>query len=135
MLLSYKKYAMTCVCTYWSNHSYSVFSLTWPAFMQIYWNKRKRLHKKRIQLPQDWFGTPTWPPWRHVKTLYWIGHFRVPKNLTFKARLSAKPLIWKWVLIMMQIKLIFRTKVSHLALFWKWNFLELRNGLLFCLNY
>ena len=40
--------------------------------------KRKRLHKKRVQLPQDWFGTPTcppfhcfgtpiWPPWRHVK--------------------------------------------------------------------
>ena len=43
------------------------------------------------------------------------GHFRVPKNLTFKARLSAKPLIWKWSLIMMQIKLIFTTKVSHLA--------------------
>ena len=38
--------------------------------MQIYWNKRKRLHKKRVQLPQDWFGTPTWPPGRHVKTLY-----------------------------------------------------------------
>ena len=59
---------------------YRVFSLTWPAYMQIYWNKRKRLHKKRVQLPQDWFGTPTWPPfhcfgttiwppWRHVKTL------------------------------------------------------------------
>jgi len=28
-----------------------------------------------------------------------IGHFRVPKNLTFKVRLSAKPLIWKWFLI------------------------------------
>ena len=42
--------------------SISVFSLTWPASMQIYWNKRKRLHKKRVQLPQDWFGTPTWPP-------------------------------------------------------------------------
>ena len=39
-----------------------VFSLTWPASMQIYWNKRKRLHKKRIQLPQGWFGTPTWSP-------------------------------------------------------------------------
>ena len=48
---------------------------------QIYWNKRKRLHKKGTQLPQDWFGrptwppfhcfgTPVWPPWRHVKTLY-----------------------------------------------------------------
>ena len=58
-----------------------------------------------------------------------IGHFRVPKNLTFKARLSAKPLIWKWFLIMMQIKLIFTTKVSHLASFWKWDFLELGNGL------
>ena len=49
--------------------------------MQIYCNKRKRLHKKRVQLPGDWLGTPTWPsfhcfgtpiwpPWRHVKTLY-----------------------------------------------------------------
>ena len=41
---------------------YIVFSLTWPTSMQIYWNKRKRLHKTRVQLPQDWFGTPTWPP-------------------------------------------------------------------------
>ena len=58
-----------------------VFSLTWPASMQIYWNKRKRLHEKSVHLPQDWFGTPTWPPFywfgtpiwppsRHVKTLY-----------------------------------------------------------------
>ena len=54
-----------------------VFSLTWPASMQIYWNKRKRLHKKRVRLPQDWwptwppfhcFGTQIWPPRRHVKT-------------------------------------------------------------------
>ena len=65
----------------YSPFSYRVFSLTWPAYMQIYWNKRKRLDKKRVQLPEDWFGTPTWPPfhrfgtpiwppWRHVKTLY-----------------------------------------------------------------
>ena len=47
-----------------------VFSLTWLASMQIYWNKRKRLHKKRVQFQEDWFGTPKWPPWRHVKTLY-----------------------------------------------------------------
>ena len=46
------------------------FLLTWSASMQIYWNKRKRLHKKRVRLPRDWFGTPIWPPWRHVKTLY-----------------------------------------------------------------
>ena len=44
--------------------------VTWPASMQIYWNKRKRLHKKRVQLPRDWFGKPTWPPWRHVALLF-----------------------------------------------------------------
>ena len=44
-----------------------------PRSLKIYLNKRKRLHKKRAQLPQDHFGTPIWPPWRHVKTLYsWI---------------------------------------------------------------
>ena len=39
------------------------FSLTWPACiykcMQIYGNKRIYLRKKRVQLPPDWFGTPT----------------------------------------------------------------------------
>ena len=29
------------------------YSLTWLASMQIYWNKRNHLHKKRVQLPQD----------------------------------------------------------------------------------
>ena len=57
------------------------FSLTWPPSMLIYWNKRKHLHEKRVKLPEDFLGTPTWPPfhcfgtpiwppWRHVKTLY-----------------------------------------------------------------
>ena len=30
--------------------------------MQIYWNKWEHLHKKRVQLQQDWFGTPPWQP-------------------------------------------------------------------------
>ena len=30
---------------------YTAFSLTWLAFMQIYWNKRKRLHKKKVSTP------------------------------------------------------------------------------------
>ena len=49
------------------NLLYTVFALTWPASMQIYWNKRKRLYKKGVQLPQDLFGTPIWPLWRNVK--------------------------------------------------------------------
>ena len=46
------------------------FSLTWPASMLIYWNKRKYLQEKRVQLPEDLLATLTWPPLRHVKTLY-----------------------------------------------------------------
>ena len=49
---------------------FRVFSLTWPKSMQIYLDKKNRLQKKRVQFPQDWFGTPIWPPWCHVKTLY-----------------------------------------------------------------
>ena len=40
-----------------SGRACRAFSLMWRASMLIYWNKRKRLHKKRVQLPQDWFGT------------------------------------------------------------------------------
>ena len=33
--------------------------------MPIYWDQKEaRLHKKRVQLLQDWFGTPTWRPFR-----------------------------------------------------------------------
>ena len=68
-------------CQNWPIIGYRVFPPTWPASMQIYWNRRKSLHKKIVQLPQNWFGTPTWPPfhcfgtpiwplWSHVKTRY-----------------------------------------------------------------
>ena len=54
-----------------TERAYRVFSLTWPASMQIYWNKKKRLHKKRVQLPKDPFGTPTWPPFHCFGTPKW----------------------------------------------------------------
>ena len=34
-------------------------------------NKRKRLHKNRVQLPQDYLGTPTWPPFLCLGTPTW----------------------------------------------------------------
>ena len=52
------------------SNCYRVFSLTWPKSMQIHLDKKNRLQKKRVQFPRDWFGTPIWPPWCHVKTLY-----------------------------------------------------------------
>ena len=33
--------------------------------------QKKRLHKKRVQFPQDWFGTPTWPPFHCFGTPRW----------------------------------------------------------------
>ena len=86
---------------------YRVFSLTWPASMLIYWNKRKRLHKKKVQLPQDWFGTPTWPPfhcfgtpiwppWRHVKTLYWTVNRKDLEQVKFVLVVSTK---WRNILL------------------------------------
>ena len=39
------------------NRFYGAYAVTWPAAMQIYWNKRKCLRKKRVELPQDWFVT------------------------------------------------------------------------------
>ena len=58
-----------CYAGYVSN-CYRVFSLTWPKSMQIDWDKKNRLQKKRVQFPQEWFRTPIWPPYCHVITLH-----------------------------------------------------------------
>ena len=50
---------------------YRAFSLTWQASMQIYRDKRRLLHKKRIQLRKDFLGTPTWPPFHCFGTPIW----------------------------------------------------------------
>ena len=51
--------------------SYKAFSLTLPASMLIYWDKRKHLHEKRVQLLEDFLGTPTWPPFHCFRTPIW----------------------------------------------------------------
>ena len=55
-----------------SKYYYRAFSLTWSATMQIHRNKIKFLHKKRVQLPQDSFGTPTWPSFHCFGTPIWL---------------------------------------------------------------
>ena len=40
----------------------SVFTHHVASIPQIYGNKRIILHKKRVQLSQDLFETPIWPP-------------------------------------------------------------------------
>ena len=53
------------------NTFYRAYSLTFPGAMQIYWNKRKCLHKKRVELTQDWLGTPTWPRFHCFEAPIW----------------------------------------------------------------
>ena len=52
-----------------------------------------------------------------VLIFFLMGHFRVPPGLCIKTRLSAQPLIWKRLFVLMQIKLLFTRKVEHLASF------------------
>ena len=58
-----------------------------------------------------------------------IGHFWVPKTLTFKMRPSAQPFLWKWVLFAWEWKIISISKAEHLTSFWYRGPGELGNGL------
>ena len=42
-----------------------------------------------------------------------LGHFRVPKTLTFKMSPSARPFLWKWVLFAWEWKIFSISKAEH----------------------
>ena len=71
----------------------------------------------------------TEPESKLTKKFYKIGHFRVPKTLTFKMRLGAQPFLWKWVLFAWEWKMIFISKAEHLPSFWNRHPEELGTGL------
>ena len=63
------------------------------------WEQKKEFTQERVQLSQDWFGTPIWPPfhcfgtpiwprWRHVKTL---NSLRREREGVFRARAVSLP--------------------------------------------
>ena len=58
-----------------------------------------------------------------------IGHFWVPKNLTFKMRLGAQHFLWKRVLFVWEWKMISVSKAEHQPSFWNRRPGELGNGL------
>ena len=72
---------LLCVCvrridTFLVNRA---FSLSWQTAMQIFYDKRRRLHKKRVKLPRDWLRTPTWP------TLHCFGNQHGGLDIIWKA--------------------------------------------------
>ena len=120
-----------------------MFSLTWPAYMQIYWNKRMRLHKKSVQLPEDWFGTPTWPPlhcfgtptwppWRHVKTLYW--HWKVRPGFLIRGPVSNSEILEKFTALYKMSAFLDYVKIRLLAYFDRLTWTLLSNSLIFWLS-
>ena len=58
-----------------------------------------------------------------------IGHFRVPKTLTFKMRLGVQPFLWKWVLFAWESKMISISKTENLPSCWNRALGELENVL------
>ena len=52
------------------------------------WEQKKAFTQERVQLSQDCFGTPIWPRWRHVKTLYSL---RREREGGFRARAVSLP--------------------------------------------
>ena len=58
-----------------------------------------------------------------------IGHFRVPKTLTFKMRLGAHLFLWKGVLFAREWKMISISKAEQLPSFWNRGPGEFGNGL------
>ena len=62
----------------------------------------------------------TWFPYSVtlLQLFFQIGHFWVPKTLTFEMRPRAPPFLWKWVLFGWKWKFISKSKAEHLTSFW-----------------
>ena len=93
-------------------------SLAWPCMLA----KPTRSYERKVYLPLETSYFPFCLP----KS---IGHFRVPKTLTFKMRLGAQPFLWKWVLFAWEWKTISVLRAEHLPSFWNRGLGELGNDL------
>ena len=111
-------------------HAYRAFSLTWPASMLIYWNKRKRLHEKRIQLPEDFLGTPTWPLFLCFGTPIWPPWVMWKRSIVLPWVIRAK---WREIrrfVLEFKARYIFLNSYVWCFLFKKSNFRVQRNSIL-----
>ena len=88
--------------------------LTWPAARLVQWNKRKYLHKNRVQFPEGWpctpiwppflcFCTPTWPPWRHVKTIYFDQIFPGDRSKRLISLQVDLCMVYLWYFVRLQL--------------------------------
>lgn len=72
---------------------YRAFPFTWPTCMQFFCNKSKCLHKRSVEISQDWFSSSTWPQCHCFGTprwLPWRGLLRIGKPLKISLK-TEKP--------------------------------------------
>ena len=70
----------------------------------IYANLLEQKKELRVQLPKDLFGTPIWPPWRHVKTLY----YALTRSHSYVMN-GWRNLVFSYLTFMCMIPLLFNT--------------------------
>ena len=105
----------------------------WPLWQTLAENPHVRINIFGLRfesLGEAERGFPPPPITNLIEPLCLIGHFRVPKTLTFKMRPSAQPFLWKWVLFAWEWKVISISKAEHLTSFWYRDLGKLGNGLL-----
>ena len=113
---------------------YRSFSVTWSAAFQIAWNKRsfniwKEFNSHRIFLYTNMaadplFCTQIWPPWRHVKTIYYdtelYSTFRRPKRWNYPSTwyiLKCSVYLLKAELSAVFLQIILQCKYKTVVLF------------------
>ena len=104
----------------WSSMPLMIQNFTWCTMLV----EKVFEGKQRAWVPDKWIYLD------HNNVIAVIGHFRVPKTLTFITRSSAQPFMWKWVLFAWEWQIISISKAEHLTSFWNRGSGELRNGLL-----
>ena len=87
-------------------------------------DKRKRVHKKRVHLPEDWFGTPTWPPWRHVKTIYMVLGDAVTKLQRFVWIFNHVSRVITWSLFNFRALNLLQKPISTWPVIWWCQFID-----------
>ena len=77
------------------------------------WNKRNFLHKKRVQLPQDLFKTPTTSAMLQAKTAYTPNRGRLSREDFFFASPTLKNLLRTKVVSRAASKTILHLPLQH----------------------
>ena len=102
----------------------------WALMTNTCWNPHVRINIFGVRFESLGEAERGTPSKNLIEPLCLIGHFRVPKTLTFKMRPSVQPFLWKWALFVWEWKVISISKAEQLTSFWYRGPGELGNGLL-----